>query len=145
MRRNSKRQEEFLVSWLGYPEEDNTWELGKDLKADGHGKVVTAFKKELKSKAKTAKVEKTPPPAPVVEDDVEEKLEAGPSSPVAPKSPAAIVAVDSAGSGSSAGSYAFSGRCCLVPSCCTSSSSSCTSTLINPTAISSPRANGRIS
>ena len=107
MRRNSKRQEEFLVSWLGYPEEDNTWELGKDLKADGHGKVVTAFKKELKSKAKTAKVEKTPPPAPVVEDDAEEKLEAGPSSPVAPKSPATIVAVDSAGSGSSAGSYAF--------------------------------------
>ena len=50
VRRNSKRQEEFLVSWLGYPEEDNTWELGKDLKADGHGKVVTAFKKALKSK-----------------------------------------------------------------------------------------------
>ena len=59
MRKNSKRQEEFLVSWVGYPEEDNTWELGKDLKQDGHGDVVKAFKKELK-KSGGAKKKKTP-------------------------------------------------------------------------------------
>ena len=49
MRRNANCQkEEFLVSWQGYPEEDNTWELGKDLIADGHGGAIEAFLRTLK-------------------------------------------------------------------------------------------------
>ena len=108
MRKNSKRQEEFLVSWVGYPEEDNTWELGKDLKQDGHGDVVKAFKKELK-KSGGAKKKKTPTPKTVVKKEEEEAETKSASTPAK----LTVIETDDSSSSSSsnapstAGSYAF--------------------------------------
>lgn len=110
MRKNA-RKEEFLVSWVGYPEEDNTWELGRDLKADGHGKAVAAFKRELKKK-KAAKAEQA-------EEDEEEDSSNGAkeeevAATVASPSTPAKVSVTTVSDGnvgshapSTAGSYAF--------------------------------------
>ena len=42
----AKGEVEYLVSWLGYPESDNTWETESDLLEDGHGETVEAYNRK---------------------------------------------------------------------------------------------------
>lgn len=50
--RKNGRKNEYLVSWKGYPDSDNTWELGVDMRKDGHGNAIRIFEKERKACSK---------------------------------------------------------------------------------------------
>jgi hypothetical protein len=53
----------YLVKWLGYPDEENTWESRSDLLVDGHKDAVTQHERKTKGK-KPEPASPTFPPLP---------------------------------------------------------------------------------
>jgi hypothetical protein len=53
--RKKGRVVHYLVSWVGYPPEDNTWETASDLKMDGHAAAINKFTAARKKSEKATK------------------------------------------------------------------------------------------
>ena len=59
-KRKNGRKNEYLISWKGYSENDNTWETGIDLKKDGFGELIKKFDREQKKKKSPKRKVKSP-------------------------------------------------------------------------------------